>query len=169
MVRRLTMQEENREEEKNDTYILHSLYQYCLGLCVVSAFSSPNTRVHLLLCAQFFKERGWYTCTSARVKLSPQRDRGRGDHGTEMKDDEWFIKEERMWWQLWQVKVSRRDPAFLHINRNTSESRMATVTFPPDIKLDYTSVFQVMKSVGVDPSALLECWDTRGCQHMANF
>lgn len=37
---------------------------------------------------------------------------------------EWLL----MWWQLYRVKASRRDSAALHINRNTSESRMAPVT-----------------------------------------
>lgn len=40
---------------------------------------------------------------------------------------EWLL----MWWQLYRVKASRFDSAALHINRNTSESRMASVTFPP--------------------------------------
>lgn len=39
---------------------------------------------------------------------------------------EWLL----MWWQLYWVKASRCDSASLHNNRNTSESRMASVTFP---------------------------------------
>lgn len=103
----------------------------------------------------FFKECGWCTCTSARIRLSPQRGRGWLNHDTEMKDDEWLIKEER-WMTLnvmtassVQSKQNMCGSAFLHIGEQLSHRCWQGYFYvsTQKLKLDYISVFQVMRNV----------------------
>lgn len=122
----MPMQEEEEKRRRRTTCLLCCLYQCCLRLLILSAFSPSQ---------QCFKDRGWCTCTSARVKLSPQRAGGGLNHETEMRDDEWLIKEVR--WMTPNVttassvqsKQTMGGSALLHINQRTSESQMFTVSF----------------------------------------
>lgn len=110
----MTMQEENTEE---------GLCQCCLGLLILSAFSPPQ---------QLF-EGTWlmhlYICQG---QIIPQRGGGQLNQETEMKDDEWLIKEERwmtpnvMTASSVQNKQNMCGSAFLHIK---SMSEMLTVLF----------------------------------------
>lgn len=74
-----------------------SSYQYCLGLCLVSAFPPPQQQSAPSAVLTVFLSN----VDDAPVRLPGSNDppRGmedRGNHGTAMKDDEWLIKEERV-------------------------------------------------------------------------
>lgn len=162
----MTMLEKRR---RRTTCLLCCLYQCCLRLLIISAFS-PSQR--------FFKDRGWCTCTSARVKLSPQRGGGWLNHETEMRDDEWLIKEVR--WMTPNVttassvqsKQNMGGSALLHINQRTSESQMLTVLFLYNYTGLETWLHQFLPGDAECfwmCSALLECWDTRDSQDTPPF
>lgn len=162
----------NREEEEENEMFTVSLISVLPSFAHHKRFFSFPT--------VFFKDRGWCTCTSARVKLSPQRGGGWLNHETEMKYDEWLITEVR--WMTPNVtmpssvqsKQNMCGSAFMHINQRTSESQMLTALF----LYNYTGletwspVHQYLPGDAVCfwmRSALLECWDTRDSQHTPPF